>query len=46
MSTGDQFVAALISSMFDVFTAVLLGAFNAVVLPILQAVPGFFGISA
>ncbi|MCB9854122.1 MAG: hypothetical protein H6818_00435 [Phycisphaerales bacterium] len=44
MSPGDQFIAALISSFFDVFVAVMLGAFNAVIVPILEALPGIFGI--
>ncbi|MCB9851969.1 MAG: hypothetical protein H6819_02645 [Phycisphaerales bacterium] len=46
MSTGDQIVSALVSSFFDVFVAVVLGAFEAVLLPILQAIPGIFGIGA
>ncbi|HPF41128.1 MAG TPA: hypothetical protein P5081_18010 [Phycisphaerae bacterium] len=44
MSPGDQIIAAFISSFFDVFVAVLLGAFEAVVVPILGALPGVFGI--
>lgn len=44
MSPGDQIIAAFISSFFDVFVAVLLGAFEAVVVPILNAVPALFGI--
>lgn len=46
MSTGDQVISALVSSFFDVFVAVVLGAFNAVVLPVLQAIPGLLGIGA
>lgn len=46
MSPGDQFIAALISSLFDVFVAVVLGAFEAVIVPILEALPGIFGIGA
>lgn len=46
MSTGDQIISTLVSSFFDVFVAVVLGAFNAVLIPILQAIPGWFGIGA
>lgn len=45
MSTGDQIISTLVSSLFDIFVAVILGSFNAVVLPILQSIPGLFGIS-
>ncbi len=46
MSTGDQIISALVSSFFDVFVAIVLGAFNAVALPILQAIPAIFGITS
>jgi hypothetical protein len=46
MSTGDQFISALVSSFFDIVVAVMLGVFNAVVLPLLQAIPGMLGISS
>ncbi len=40
MSTGDQFIAALISSVFDILVAVMLGAFNSILLPLLQSIFG------
>lgn len=44
MSTGDQIVEALIASFFDVFVSILLASFDAIVLPILQSMPGLLGI--
>ena len=43
MSTGDQFIAALISSFFDIFVAIMLGVFNSILLPFIQSL---FGVTA
>lgn len=44
MPLFQDFVEALIESVFDIFVAVVLGVFNAVLLPVLEAIPGLFGI--
>jgi len=46
VSTGEQIISAFVSSFFEVFVAVFLGAFNAVLLPILQGIPALFGLGA